>query len=104
MVGTAALTAIERTFDKVQAPDEPAGSRAWRSMNIRTSAQIISAIDGNPTAQATLEELREFMFLMILSPVGRGGKRGVPICGREIPPVGGVPAPPFPRFAARLSR
>ncbi len=56
----------------------PAGSRAWRSTNIRTSAPVISAIEANPTDQATLEAVLGFI---AADSVPAAAEREV--CGRE---------------------
>jgi hypothetical protein len=62
--GTAMFTATLRTFEKVHRSEEafpPAGRATPRSMNIKTMAPIIRAIDRVPTDHAIQEAVLCFI-------------------------------------------
>src|SRR5438105_13464560 len=80
MMGTAMLTRLVRTSEKVHRAAEAAeGSVAWRSTNISTSTPIISAIEAIPTDQATLEAV--LRFITGFDSVPRAGRREA--CGLD---------------------
>jgi hypothetical protein len=58
------FTTLLRTFEKVHLPEEafpPVGNATWRSMNMKTSAPIIIAIDSVPTDHAILDAVLCFI-------------------------------------------